>query len=111
MAEPDHFEFRVQPHDVRIGEWCRIEVAILDASGNVVPLDGTQVYVGLWREGDDHPSNQWPAGDRFVYTINGIAVFDLYVSDKGTYRFKPDQIICPHSSGPMVLNCSVGHSR
>ena len=36
MAEPDHFEFRVQPHDVRIGEWCRIEVAILDAWGNVV---------------------------------------------------------------------------
>jgi len=47
----------------------------------------------------------------FEYTVNGIAVFDLYVSDKGTYRFKPDQIICPHSSGPMVLNCSGGHSR
>jgi adhesin/invasin len=100
MAEPDHFEFRVQPHDVREGEWFRIEVAIMDASGRVVPLDGTQVYVGLWREGEDHPSNQWLAGDRFVYTVNGIAVFDLYVHDEGTYRFKARSDYLPKHLGP-----------
>jgi hypothetical protein len=100
MAEPHHFVFRVQPHDVRKGEWFTIEVAIVDASGNVVPLDGTQVYVGLWRQGNDFPSNQYLAGDRFVDTRNGIAVFNLYVTDEGNYRFKARSDYLPKHLGP-----------
>jgi hypothetical protein len=100
MAEPDHFQFRVQPHDVGVNEWFTIEVAILDASGNVVPLDGTEIYVGLWPEGSDVPDNTRLAGDRFVDTNNGVAVFNLYIKEPGHYRFKARSDYLPKNLGP-----------
>jgi hypothetical protein len=100
-SEADHFVFRVQPHDVRVGEWFRVEVAILDASGNVVPLNGTEIYLGLWEEGDPNPpSNERLAGDRFEDTVNGVAVFNLYVQRSGTYRFKARSDYLPKHLGP-----------
>jgi hypothetical protein len=99
-AEPDHFVFRVQPHDVAVDQWFTIEVAILDKSGNIVPLDGTQIYVGLWPEGSDGPNNTLLAGDRFVDTENGVAVFDLYVKKAGRYRFKARSDYLPKELGP-----------
>jgi hypothetical protein len=101
MAEPDHFVFRVQPPDVRVGEWFTVEVAIVDASGNIVPLDGTEVYLGLWEEGDPNPpSNNLLAGDRFEDTVNGIATFNLYVTNAGTYRLKARSDYLPQHLGP-----------
>ena len=99
-AEPDHFVFRVQPHDVETNEWFTVEVAIVDANGNVVPLDGTQIYLGLFRAGADTPNNAELAGDRFVDTQNGIAVFNLYVKDEGTFRFMARSDYLPKELGP-----------
>lgn len=99
-AEPHHFVFRVPPHDVRKDEWFTIEVAIVDASGNVVPLNGTEVYLGLWEQGDDHPSNDRLAGDRFEDTRNGVATFRLYVKNEGTYRFMARSDYLPKHLGP-----------
>jgi hypothetical protein len=92
--------FRVQPHDVREREWFTVEVAILDKSGNVVPLNGTEIYLGLWEIGDDHPSNDLLAGDRFEDTVNGIAVFNLYVIKKGSFRFMARSDYLPKHLGP-----------
>lgn len=99
-GQPDHFQFRVQPHDVRVNEWFSMEVAILDASGNVVPLDGTQIYVGLWPEGSDVPDNTRLAGDRFVDTNNGVAGFNLYITERGRYRFMARSDYLPKNLGP-----------
>jgi hypothetical protein len=100
LAEPDHFVFRVQPHDVRVGEWFTVEVAIVDASGNIVPLDGTEVYLGLWEQGDPNPpSNNHLAGDRFEDTVNGVATFNLYVTNDGTYRLKARSDYLPKHLG------------
>jgi Big-like domain-containing protein len=99
-AAPDHFQFRVQPHDVGVNEWFTVEVAILDASGNVVPLDGTQIYLGLWPDGSNTPDNTRLAGDRFVNTNNGVAVFNLYIKRAGSYRFMARSDYLPKNLGP-----------
>jgi len=75
-------------------------VAILDANGNVVPLNGTQIYLGLFRAGADVPNNAVLAGDRFVDTRNGVATFDLYVKDSGTFRFLARSDYLPKNLGP-----------
>jgi hypothetical protein len=90
----------VPPHDVREDEWFTIEVAIVDASGNIVPLNGTEVYLGLFEVGDDHPTNGRLAGDRFEDTINGVATFRLYVDHEGTYRFLARSDYLPKHLGP-----------
>lgn len=99
-AEPHHFVFRVPPHNVRENEWFTVEVAIVDVSGNVVPLDGTEIYLGLFEVGDDHPSNDELAGDRFEDTVNGVATFNLYVTKEGTYRFLARSDYLPPHLGP-----------
>lgn len=84
----DHFVFRVQPGDVRVGERTTIEVAMVDAGGDVVPLSEIEIYLGVFREGDDTPSNGHLLGDRFRDTENGIAAFELGVDKAGRYRFR-----------------------
>lgn len=69
-------EFRIQPHDVDEGEAFTVAVALVDAGGSVVPLSGIVVYLGLFREGKDKPSNKDLSGERFQPTDNGVAVFD-----------------------------------
>jgi hypothetical protein len=81
-------------------QFFTIQVAILDRSGNVVPLDGTEIYVGLWEEGDDHPSNGHLMGDRFEDTVNGIATFNLAVKNQGRYRFMARSDYLPKHLGP-----------
>ena len=99
-AEPHHFVFRVQPQDVREDEWFTVEVAIADASGNIVPLNGTEIYLGLFEVGDDHPTNSRLAGDRFEDTVNGVATFRLYVDHDGSYRFLARSDYLPEHLGP-----------
>jgi len=100
MARPHHFVFRVQPHDVRVKEWFTVVVAIVDVNGNVVPLNGTQIYLGLFRAGASTPDNDELAGDRFVDTRNGVATFNLFVTDEGTWRFRALSDYLPKDLGP-----------
>lgn len=99
-AEPDHFVYQVGPHDVKEKEWFTIRVAIADASGNVVPLNGTQIYIGLIPLGQDTPVNAYLRGDRFVDTQNGVAEFTLAVDKKGTYRLRARSDFLPKNLGP-----------
>ncbi len=99
-AQPDHFVFLVPPHDVDEGERFTIQVAIADAAGNIVPLTGTEIYVSLWREGNDFPSNTLLSGERFRDTQNGVAVFDLAVTEAGRYRFMARSDYLPEHLGP-----------
>jgi hypothetical protein len=89
-ASVDHFVFMVQPHDVEKDEPMTVQVALVDATGGVVPLSGIVIYLGLFREGKDEPSNKRLDGERFRPTQNGIAVFsDLRVTEDGSgYRFR-----------------------
>ena len=82
-------------------------MAILDASGNVVPLNGTQIYLGLfsWNGTLD---NDELAGDRFVDTQNGVATFDLFGTDEEPgCRGR----ICPGIWGAMDRSCSASPSN
>jgi hypothetical protein len=87
-AGVDHLVFQVPPHDARKNEQLTIEVALVDAGGAVVPLSGIVIYLGLFLEGSDVPTNQRMGGDRFRPTDNGIAVFHLQIEKKGRYRIR-----------------------
>ncbi len=86
----DHFVFQIQPaHRLDKNQTFTMQVALADAAGNVVPLNGVVIYVDLFRAGHDHPSNNLALGDRFRETENGAAVFDLRVTeDERGYRFR-----------------------
>jgi adhesin/invasin len=109
----DHFAFRLQPpHDVRVGEQIRLEVALVDASGNVVPLTGILMYLGLFPDGSDVPTNSRLVGNRFVATENGVALFNLAVNTAGSYRFRAltDQLpeLGPHGPEPYLFSLPFG---
>ncbi len=104
----DHFVFQVQPHDVRRNERFTVQVAMLDAGGAVVPLNGIVVYLGLFQEGSDAPSNGLLVGERFQPSQGGVAGFDLAVTKKGHYRFRvlTDDLpsLGPHGPEPYVFS-------
>jgi hypothetical protein len=86
----DRFFFQVQPRDVDEGEPFSVEVALVDAAGDVVPLSGIVIYIGLFPEGNNSPANKRLLGQRFRQTVNGVAVFsDLRVTrGNKSYRFR-----------------------
>jgi hypothetical protein len=68
----DRMEFVLQPsEDVDARERFRVEVALVNDDGDLVPLSGIVVYLGLFRDGDDVPSNSLLLGDRFRETEVG----------------------------------------
>jgi hypothetical protein len=77
-------------------------------NGNVVPLNGIEIYVGLFREGSDEPVNAALVGDRFRDTQNGIAVFNLSITDTGRYRIRAlsDELpeLGPHGPEPWLYS-------
>lgn len=108
-AGVDHFVFRLQPHDVDVGDRFRLEVAMVDAVGNVVDLSGILIYIGLFEEGSDIPVNRRLSGDRFRDTDHGVAVYDgLAVTKKGRYRIRAlsDQLpeLGPHGPEPFLFS-------
>jgi hypothetical protein len=108
-AGVDHFVFRLQPHDVDTGEPFGVEVAMVDAVGNVVDLSGILIYIGLFREGSDNPVNERMSGDRFQATEHGVAVFDdLAITVPGRYRIRAlsDQLpqLGPHGPEPFLFS-------
>jgi invasin-like protein/Big-like domain-containing protein len=103
-----HFVFRVQPHDVKVGEWFDMEVAMVDQAGSLVPLSGIEIYAGLFLKGYDVGFNVRMLGDRFRDTENGVAVFRLAISRKGRYRFRAlsDELpsLGPHGPEPYLFS-------
>lgn len=104
----DHFVFRVQPPDAGEDEFFTVEVAMVDDDGEVVPLSGIEIYLGLFREGKDEPSNERLQGDRLEDTGNGIAVFNVAVSKEGRYRLRAlsDELpeLGPHGPEPYLFS-------
>jgi hypothetical protein len=88
-GQVDRLVFVVPPRDVEVNERFSVEVALVDAAGDVVPLSGIFIYVDLFPEGKDVPTNKRMRGERFENTEDGIAVFDrLAVEKKGRYRLR-----------------------
>ena len=100
--------FRVPPGNVDKDERFTVEVALVDAEGTVVPLDGIFIYVGLFREGRDRPTNDDLNGERFENTDAGIAVFDLSIEEEGRYRLRAltDDLpeLGPHGPEPFLYS-------
>jgi hypothetical protein len=91
VEEPqvDHLEFRVEPPaTIERNESFHVEVRLVDANGALVPLSEIFIYLGLFPEGSDTPSNDDLNGERFENTVDGIAKFDLRVEKKGRYRLR-----------------------
>ena len=84
----DRLVFLVPPGDVSANETFHVEVALVDAAGDLVPLSGIVIYVALIREGQDTPSNGFLRGGRFQSTEDGVAAFDLAVLRDGRYRLR-----------------------
>jgi hypothetical protein len=110
-AAVDHFVFLVQPEGVREKESQTLQVAMVDAMGNVVPLSGIEIYLGLFRRGDNDEysaHNDLLVGERFAPTENGVATFHLGVSKVGTYRFRAlsDDLpeVGPHGPEPFLFS-------
>ena len=79
----------VPPSRADVREPFRVEVALVDDDGEVVPLSGIVVYLALFRNDNDVPTNGLLLGDRFRETENGVAVFDdLAVGEDGRYRLR-----------------------
>ncbi len=105
----DHLEFRLQPPaELEENESFRVEVALVDSLGNVVPLSEIFIYLGLFPEGSDVPVNDDLNGERFENTVNGIATFDLRVVREGRYRLRAltDDIpaLVPHGPEPFLFS-------
>jgi hypothetical protein len=90
-ADVNRFVFVQQPEGTRVKEKQEMKVAMVDAAGNIIPLSGIEIYLGLFRRGRDDEfaaNNSLLIGDRFAETKNGVATFHLGVSEVGTYKFR-----------------------
>jgi hypothetical protein len=83
-----HWVFLVQPRDVEEDETFTVELQLVDSEGNLVPLSGKEIYLGLFPEAKKGPSNKLMEGDRFRDTVNGVARFTLRVTREGRYRLR-----------------------
>ena len=100
--------YQAAPHDVRKGESFRVAVALVDRNGDVVPLSGIVIFVGLFPQGSHVPNNQQLKGERFVASVNGVSTFDLSIGKKGTYRLRAltDDLpeLGPHGPEPFLFS-------
>jgi len=107
-GEVDRLVFLVPPRDVEKDETFSVEVALVDAAGNVVPLSGIFIYIGLFPQGKDAPANRYLRGERFENTENGIAVFEVAVEKKGRHRLRAltDDLpeLGPHGPEPYLFS-------
>ena len=85
-----------------------VKVALVDADGDVVPLDRILIYLGLFPEGSESPTNQMIDGSRFESTVDGLATFELAVTKKGKYRLRAltDDLpeLGPHGPEPWLYS-------
>ena len=96
------------PGKVEENRTFTLQVALVDAEGNVVPLSGIFIYIGLFREGVEVPSNDDLGGERFANTDNGVAVLHVSVQKKGRYRLRAltDDLpeLGPHGPEPYLFS-------
>jgi hypothetical protein len=85
-----------------------VKVALVDKNGDVVPLDGILIYLGLFPEGSANPRNQLVNGNRFQSTVDGVATFELSITEKGKYRLRAltDDLpeLGPHGPEPWLYS-------
>jgi hypothetical protein len=85
-----------------------VKVALVDAEGDVVALDGILIYVGLFPEGSESATNQRIDGSRFESTLDGLATFELTITEKGKYRLRAltDDLpeLGPHGPEPWLYS-------
>ena len=87
-SEVDRLVFLSQPSEAKKGQTFSVTVALVDNVGNVVPLSGIFIYLDLFPDGSEVPDNQLLRGEHFENTENGVAVFDIRIERKGTYRIR-----------------------
>jgi hypothetical protein len=96
------------PQQAKQDQPFAVKVALVDREGNVVPLDGILIYLGLFPEGSDSPRNQLLDGNRFQSTVDGLATFELSVTEKGRYRLRAltDDLpaLGPHGPEPWLYS-------
>lgn len=105
----ERLAYRVPPPGrVKAGENFRVEVALVDAAGDVVPLNGIVVYLGLFEDGRATPTNKHLRGERFEDTEAGVAALDLAVGKPGRYRLRAltDELpeLGPHGPEPYLFS-------
>jgi hypothetical protein len=104
----DRLIYVTSPRNAAVHETFRVEVALVDAEGDVVPLSGVFIYLGLFKEGQDTPSNNLVSGEHFENTRDGIAAFDISIEQAGRYRLRAltDDLpeLGPHGPEPFLYS-------
>jgi Invasin, domain 3/Bacterial Ig-like domain (group 1) len=104
----DHLVYLVQPRDVKRNESFSVQAALVDVNGDVVPLSGIVIYLGLFREGQDVPNNDPLVGERFVATVDGVSTYNLKIDKKEKYRLRAltDDLpeLGPHGPEPFLFS-------
>lgn len=96
------------PQHAKLNQPFAVKVALVDADGNVVPLDGILIYLGLFPEGSASPNNQLVDGSRFESTVDGLATFEMSITKEGKYRLRAltDDLpeLGPHGPEPWLFS-------
>jgi hypothetical protein len=109
QAEVDRLVYRFPPpQQAKKDQPFAVKVALVDANGDVVPLDGILIYLGLFPEGSETPRNQLLNGNRFQSTVDGMATFELSITERGRYRLRAltDDLpeLGPHGPEPWLYS-------
>jgi hypothetical protein len=109
QTDVDHLVYLVQPpEEVQKNESFSVQVALVDAGGDVVPLSGIVIYLGLFQDGKDEPTNEHLQGERFVGTVDGVSTFNLQIDKKEKYRLRAltDDLpeLGPHGPEPFLFS-------
>lgn len=103
-----HLVYLVQPRDVNRNQSFSVQAALVDANGDVVPLSGIVIYLGLFQDGKDQPNNERLQGERLVSSVDGVSTFNLQIDKKGKYRLRAltDDLpeLGPHGPEPFLFS-------
>ena len=105
----DRLVYRFPPAQfIRQDESFPIKVALVDSSGDVVPLDDILIYLELFPEGSENPTSQAIVGSRFESTVDGIATFQIAITRTGDIRLRAltDDLpeLGPHGPEPWLYS-------
>jgi hypothetical protein len=109
QAVVDRLVYRFPPpRQAKKDQPFAVKVALVDKNGDVVPLDGILIYLGLFPQGSESPRNQLLNGNRFQSTVDGLATFSLSITEKGSYRLRAltDDLpeLGPHGPEPWLFS-------